>query len=115
MTTNSLRNTIVNLLQNAVFSGPDVLGFFGDYTLFAADQEIHYGVETPRGYVCPQTNNAGRLMLYLQFVRTDALNHIKKHGALYSSEYTVQSDIHIDTVVTQVDRMRALQLDTDSY
>ena len=102
MTTTNLHNTIVNLLQNAVFSGPDVLGFFGDYTLFAADQEIHYGVETPKGYVCPQTSYGGRLILYLQFVRTEELKHTKKHGALYSSEYTIQSDIHVDTVATQV-------------
>ena len=114
MTTSGLHNTIVNLLQNAVFSDDDILAFFGDYTLFAADQEIHYGVQTPQGYVCAQTNSAGRLILYLQFVRTNELKHTKKTGAFYSSEYTIQKDIDIDTVSEQVERMRAHQKDTGS-
>ena len=86
MSVSDLLEEILKELDSATFSDEDLLCFFGDFTLFIADQEIHCGLKTPHSYVCPLTSSSHRQIVYMQFVRKSITNI--KHP-FYSSEYTL--------------------------
>jgi hypothetical protein len=106
MTSEELVEEIKKELESASFDNEDLLCFLGDFTIFVADQEIHYGVKTPTDYICPQTGSSHRHMLYIQFVRKSTLKHIKH--PFFSSEYQVTQDVEPHTVDTNVEHLRSL-------